>query len=627
MPKIPQAQRQFFASTVDAGAVSAAAAPFQAVAQGVETVAQVSSQVHERALQTQASSVNSNLELEIDGAFENIKKDQSVQNNPALAKEKLGESLEQLRNTSQFQDLPAPVRTAAETKLLNLQNKYTGKANAFEIKQNFDNTTRALDETQNNFELQALTTDKSLDDIKLDYTIAIKAATDAGTFTINQGAEQLEDAFEKFAQNKARRLLNSGDVEATRAFLAQEDVQEDLGADLLQKISDQVDKEELKQLKADEITLEAQRLDDLIQNAIDFDSPLDPKNKDVKKAIDVFYEARGINDNLVKGEASAAQDLELIAAKTSTIPTAAVSTLRGQLLNGTTEQKTFAVDTITRLQEVSPQSLDAFPQRDLSEAFLAQSLIRAGVSPSKAFELTKVQVDPLQKDVQQRRNAQLNDLSKTNDYEAFAEDALDPGIFTFGPDIPDAPFARDSIIADYQRIYESFYRSTGDEEAAKNLANREFGRFYGQTEVTGSKLVMKYPPENFYAVPGLNNSWMQDQLQTDVNEQLGREVPEDNLILIADYITAREAQPNSSPTYQILVKGELGDFEELRDDEGNLLRFKFDSSKAKKKHRVDQKEELESARRRRDRRVSAEPTTEEELAAEKEAQVFQARFP
>ena len=114
---------------------------------------------------------------------------------------------------------------------------------------------------------------------------------------------------------------------------------------------------------------------------------------------------------------------------------------------------------------------------------------------------------------------------------------------------------------------------------------------------------MKYPPENYYSVPGLDNEWMTDQLQQEVNDIVGKEVDMDNIVMISDHITAREK--NNLPTYQVFVKDDIGQYKELRDEDENLLRYKFDSSKAREKHRIKEVEETESLRRIRDRRIKA----------------------
>ena len=619
MPRIPQAQRQVFINTVRSSNIGTAQAPFVAAAQAIDAVGRVAERQLEKQYTTQATKAESDFNLAAAEGFKGIQQDLNVQQNPNLARERTRELFNGFRNTPEYTNLPNAVQSAIGSRLDNLQAQYDGKALEYEIKQTFDNTARNINDTQSNFELQALTTDTPLDELLIKYTAGVSAATKDGIFTLNQAEQQIDAASRSITQNRAQRLLNSDDIAATRAFLSDAGVQENLGAKNLQLFNDKVDKRELVLLNEAEKRAQNERFTTAVQRALDLDAPLDPKNKETKKAIDAYYNNSGINAGLVSADNNAAIKLETLAARTNTIPTAAVSTLRGQLLNGNVQQQMFAVDTITRIQEASPAALDAFPQKDLSEAFLAQSYIRSGIAPGKAFELVKEQVDPLNKDVNQLRNAEINALSKSNDYASLAENALDPGIFAIGPDVPDAPFARDSVVADYRNIYEGFYKSVGDKDAAEQLANRSFKRFYGMSRVTGRRNVMKYPPENFYAVPGLDNEWMNEQLHNDVNKLVGKEVDMDDIVIIADSITAREAVPNGAPSYQVLQRTELGDFEELRDANGNLLRYRFDSTKARATYRLKVEKDLDKARKRREVRLKGE----DEL---KEEDIFKQRF-
>lgn len=84
------------------------------------------------------------------------------------------------------------------------------------------------------------------------------------------------------------------------------------------------------------------------------------------------------------------------------------------------------------------------------------------------------------------------------------------------------------IKADYKAIAEEqFYSANGDVDLAKNRAKQEMQRIYGVTNLTGSRVVMKYPPEKFWpgktpdgvweGIAGDPFSYVRDQLSRDIS--------------------------------------------------------------------------------------------------------------
>lgn len=383
--------------------------------------------------------------------------------------------------------------------------------------------------------------------------------------------------------------------EFAKQLLTSEEFVENIDSNTFSKLSKKIDSQFLALQEERQKAQIFANIDEALSTGV----PIDPRNKDVKKFVNIHYEVSGINEGLAEQNATAADNLAFIAGRTNYLPDSAVSTLRAQLLNGSVEEQIYAIDTISRIQESSPEALDFFPQKDLSKALLSGRLIRSGINPSKALDLATESIDPLNKDIVSQRNIDVNKISAKKDFSIIVEDNFDPGVFTIGADVPDAPIARDSIIADYRTMFEAFYKSVGDDATATELANREFKRTYGASEVTDQKLVMKFPPENYYSVPGLNNKWMTEQLQEDVNNLSNKKVDMKNIVLISDALTAREVGPRDKPSYQVFIKDDLGQYEELRDLDGDLVRYTFDSTKAKEKYRQGIIDKSESSRRRR----------------------------
>ena len=161
------------------------------------------------------------------------------------------------------------------------------------------------------------------------------------------------------------------------------------------------------------------------------------------------------------------------------------------------------------------------------------------------------------------------------------------------------------IAADYLAIAEEqFYASGGNPELAKNRADAEMKRLYGTTEITGTKSVMKYPPEKFWPVKpndGDPYGYVKDQLINDLaqafpNDLLlnptkgndgyrglveGREVFIRNegglteyrtmtrdsimsrIVLVSTPETGSEVKSHQLPGYTVLYKDEQGNLQTL----------------------------------------------------------------
>lgn len=152
------------------------------------------------------------------------------------------------------------------------------------------------------------------------------------------------------------------------------------------------------------------------------------------------------------------------------------------------------------------------------------------------------------------------------------------------------------MMAEYSRLFTDAYVTTGDQGRAKERALGELARVYGPDLVTGSEVIMKFPPQNFYPVPTHGNrDWMRAQLVAGVSDYVygedrvsipqdfplikstvvkTKEVPPDRITLTSDERTRREVASGVAPSY---VVG-------YTDDDGNYQvmpqRFYFDPSSA-----------------------------------------------
>ena len=609
MPRVPEftravVRRRAVGSQTDLSQIESAAAPFKSAGAALD----VAGSVAQRIKNTQdMTSVNEAIirkkREDIEFGFE--QKDAWKDNPLGFAKEM--EKLQTERDKQYMDSLPSE-----EAKAAFRQNAAQQNLQAFQANLNWEN--------KRTTEMFANRAEQSLEDMRVMAYRGVpldELKKDMQATAVSLGDVYSQDELVKWQANAERQItkdwlegaIDTNPYEAQKLLNSRE-FDEALEADDIQSLTDSANREVSRLEKIAQEERDRMANFAAVENALFTGAPLDPKDKETKKALNDYYDTLDINQGLVSNNEESANQLTVIAGKVNAIPDSAVSILRGQMLNGTTEQKQFAVDTIAKIEESSPAALDSFPDEDISKASLSSKLIRTGVRPQEAFKIADENVNPLNRDVLSKRNMQLNAMKV--DYATEVEDNFDPGVFTIGADLPDAPYARDSIVADYRFMFDNYYRSIGDEEVAKERANRDFKRFYGESRVTGGRKIMKYPPENFYSIVGLDNDWMTHSLKKDVEAQVGKEVDLDDIELLADTVTAGEAQTRqSSPTYQILIKDNLGQYQELRDENDKLLRYKFDAGGLTGDLEGKQQETKESMRRRRGRRIRAEEGTTE----------------
>lgn len=304
---------------------------------------------------------------------------------------------------------------------------------------------------------------------------------------------------------------------------------------------------------------------------------IDPKDSNQQKAVDLTFQSYGGAAALQALQPDAANLTVSFAQRTGVVPKSAESIVRGYLNMGNFEQKQYAADVITRLEESAPNSLQQFNDKEIAYASMYSKYIRSGAPPESVDKFVTEQMNPLNKQVLDNRKAEFNKVVKKKDFAEEIQNTLG-GFFE-----PSLGNFEDAATIDFRNLYEGFYMQTGDDEVATTLARNSFSRIYGTSDVMGKETVMKYPPEKYYSIPNYSNDWMREQMVNDVKSVEGfKDINEDNIVLFADALTEREAS-KGSPSYMLFVKDETGVMKEVRDPDGNLLRMQFDPSEELKK--------------------------------------------
>lgn len=323
---------------------------------------------------------------------------------------------------------------------------------------------------------------------------------------------------------------------------------------------------------------------------------IDPKNKGDREQVDTHF------DNVVMPQIEGSPDAvrnDVIVDyinRVGILPSSVKGILRSTLRNGSVENQMTSADLISKLQESKPQSLAELDGTDVSYGLLLTKNLRGGLTPDEAVELTMKEFNPIQSDLVKLRKKDFNNLEQDIDAEADLRDEFSKRswatLFINQTQISGGKDAFDQSRIDYINEYEKQYILTGDQKTAKERASAIIGRQYGVTEISGNPRVMKYPPENYYAVEGLSNEWMSKQLVKDIKNEIGRDVTKFDVALVADVDTAREVASKGQVGYSVLIRNESGEYEPVHKN-NRLMRFKFDSSIAVEKHNASVKAEQE----------------------------------
>ncbi len=232
--------------------------------------------------------------------------------------------------------------------------------------------------------------------------------------------------------------------------------------------------------------------------------PVDPGSPDDRKTMDKVIDATDIPKRLGEADPNAAGQLTALVKNTGYVPDAALSALRASSVNGTPEQRTFALETAANLLREKPGALEgsdhAKALRDDAQLYETYTL-EAGLSSQDALariaelrtpEFAK-RKEALKKEIAETGSASvLTGLSRadlTAEYD---------GWFTSEPALGGSPRQEALVYDTYVDLVKDHYVRTGDIEVAKSMAKKDLKRTYDVSEVTGSRRLMRHPPDAYY---------------------------------------------------------------------------------------------------------------------------------
>jgi hypothetical protein len=179
------------------------------------------------------------------------------------------------------------------------------------------------------------------------------------------------------------------------------------------------------------------------------------------------------------------------------------------VMNGSVEQQVQAADMVYQMLETKPNLDTGLSAQAKARAVTVARAVASGMEPERVVEMADASMKPQNAATIDYRKKQVQ--GKNNPFKFDSVEGQFNKYFASNPEIPDA------MRAEYETIAQDYYLNMNmDQEAAKDLALKDVKSKWGETAVGGPKRMMKYAPELFYSIEGVDNEWMHGQLIADV---------------------------------------------------------------------------------------------------------------
>ena len=233
------------------------------------------------------------------------------------------------------------------------------------------------------------------------------------------------------------------------------------------------------------------------------------------------------------------------------------------LISQDPEEVANAYRTITQIQEIPGVGENAFSKNEIVLATHMDAFIRSGISPEDALQMSKNIIGTGSSEMKARSEARLLEIK--DDDETFGAPVYSQeitkqftGMFDSEADFQQAS-GFDSLVSDYGKLVEGFYRAGSTVDQAKDNAARSVQANWGNGEFG----LMKYPPEQYYKLPVTDDtSYIRTELQ-DLFDAQGMNVNAEDIFLQTDATTSRQAS-SGQPSYRIMIKNEYGALEAVK---------------------------------------------------------------
>jgi len=279
------------------------------------------------------------------------------------------------------------------------------------------------------------------------------------------------------------------------------------------------------------------------------DFPWNPVDKGHKDAADAGFRSLGGN----------MQALQTIAEKTGIVPASAAVAMQGAMFSPDPKRVEGALQTAANL--VGGRYPDIFAGatggEKLTEAAntFRHYVYDRGMSAADATKRIMEERTPeYEQKVKARiKSEDMNEVVKKNLKDGDIRGAFDPSFLGLAPNpqLTFNPEMRVRAMGDYEEIFREKFAKNGDVTLSKTLALEDMKKTWGVTNVNGSKVVMKYPPERSSVYAGVENVSEQIAMQavTAIKDLNGVDVERGKIRMDEVKNTGERYMRGEPPTY------------------------------------------------------------------------------
>ena len=245
-----------------------------------------------------------------------------------------------------------------------------------------------------------------------------------------------------------------------------------------------------------------------------------------RNAVDDAY-AASIDGADPLTDANALANAYQIAGATGFVPKTMFNALRAAALSGDPARLAQAMEFAGRVIDENPTAIRAYSGRTDIENALSDYRLFAqfGTAEEAAAKVIELQQADTPRNITDAADDATERL-RISDITSHFDDSMWSS--------PNAGNATEqaAMMAEYQALFRYQFLATGNDAVSRNRALDELGRIYGPNTVTGSRRIMKFPPQNFYPAVNGSQDWMGAQVESEVNALVLGDAarPEGNLV-------------------------------------------------------------------------------------------------
>lgn len=274
-----------------------------------------------------------------------------------------------------------------------------------------------------------------------------------------------------------------------------------------------------------------------------------PFDKDDKGNVDKIYNALGAD----------IPALQTVVNRTGMVPAAAVVTLRGAMTSPDPKRVESALQATAGL--IAGKYPDVFVGttggKELTDAGLTfrEYVYGRGMTAADATKKIMEERTPeFEQNVKAKiKKEDIDQIVKKQLSDSDIRSAFDPSFLglAVNPQLGFDPAMRQRAMGDYEAEFRDAFMRNGDVDLSKKLALEGMKRTWGVSQVSGSKIVMKYPPDRAPAYQGIERvaDGIASQAVAAVKEWNGADVPRDKISVQEMKGTAERFLSGKPPIY------------------------------------------------------------------------------